>query len=76
MIVKLLIRRKYNDVKNNDLQLEEELKEDVEEDDDEERIQISTEPVDLSGFDVIDDSIGKVSSEDILLNDIEAPPPL
>ena len=56
--------------------LEEEPKEDVEEDDDEERIQISTEPVDLSGFDVIDDSIGKVSSEDILLNDIEAPPPL
>ena len=57
--------------------LEEEPREDFqEEDDDEERIQISTEPVDLSGFDVIDDSIGKVSSEDILLNDIEAPPPL
>ena len=57
--------------------LEEEPREDFqEEDDDEERIQISTEPVDLSGFDIIDDSVGKVSSEDILLNDIEAPPPL
>tara|TARA_Y100000992_G_scaffold299984_1_gene267728 strand:+ start:13290 stop:14333 length:1044 start_codon:yes stop_codon:yes gene_type:complete len=57
--------------------LEEEPREDFqEEDDDEERIQISTEPVDLSGFDIIDDSATKVSSEDILLNDIEAPPPL
>ena len=57
--------------------LEEEPREDFqEEDDDEERIQISTVPVDLSGFDIIDDSVGKVSSEDILLNDIEAPPPL
>lgn len=57
--------------------LEEEPREDFqEEDDDEERIQISTEPIDLSGFDIIDDSVSKVSSEDILLNDIEAPPPL
>lgn len=57
--------------------LEEEPREDFqEEDDDEERIQISTEPVDLSGFDIIDDSATKVSSEDILLNDIEALPPL
>ena len=57
--------------------LEEEPREDFqEEEDDDERIQISTEPVDLSGFDIIDDSVSKVSSEDILLNDIEAPPPL
>tara|TARA_B100000424_G_scaffold137946_1_gene104684 strand:+ start:5429 stop:6472 length:1044 start_codon:yes stop_codon:yes gene_type:complete len=59
-----------------DRKLEEEPKEDPEESEDEERIQISTEPVDLSGFDVIDDSIGKVSSEDILLNDVQEPPPL
>ena len=57
--------------------LEEEPREDFqEEDDDEERIQISTAPIDVSGFDIIDDSVSKVSSEDILLNDIEAPPPL
>ena len=59
-----------------DRKLEEEPKEDPEESEDEERIQISTEPVDLSGFDIIDDSIGKVSSEDILLNDVQEPPPL
>ena len=44
--------------------------------DDEERIQISTEPVDLSGFDILDDSVNKVSSDDILLNDIESLPPI
>jgi hypothetical protein len=56
--------------------LDRKLEEDPEESEDEERIQISTEPIDLSGFDVIDDSIGKVSSEDILLNDVQEPPPL
>lgn len=56
--------------------LEEEPREDIEDDEDEERIQISTDPVDLSGFDIIDESAGKVSSDDILLNDIESLPPL
>ena len=41
-----------------------------------ERIHISTEPVDLSGFDVLDDNATKVSSEDILLNDVEELPPI
>ena len=40
--------------------LEEEPSEDEEDD---ERIQISTEPVDLSGFDILDDSVNKVSSD-------------
>lgn len=53
--------------------LEEEPSEDEEDD---ERIQISTEPVDLSGFDILDDSVNKVSSDDILLNDIESLPPI
>ena len=62
-----------------DRKLEEEPREDNDyddNDDDDERIHISTEPIDLGGFDIIDDSASKVSSEDILLNDIEAPPPL
>lgn len=39
--------------------------------DDDERIQISTEPVDLSGFDVLDEPVSNLSSDDIILNDIE-----
>ena len=50
--------------------LEEEPREE-ENEEDEERIHISTEPINLSGFDIIDDDAGKVSNEDILLNDIE-----
>ncbi len=58
--------------------LEEEPRDDIEEsyDDDDERIQISTEPVDLSGFDIIDETANKISHEDILLNDVEEPPPI
>lgn len=55
--------------------LERKLEEEENEDDDE-RIHISTEPVDLSGFDVLDDNATKVSSEDILLNDVEELPPI
>ena len=55
--------------------LEEEPREE-ENEEDEERIHISTEPINLSGFDIIDDDAGKVSSEDILLNDIETLPSL
>ena len=46
----------------------------TEEDDDDERIQISTDQVDLSGFDILDDPINKVSSDDIILNDVESLP--
>lgn len=49
---------------------------DEEESDDEERIQISTEPVDLSGFDVLDEPASKITTEDILLNDIDELPPI
>jgi len=45
-----------------------------ESDDDDERIQISTDPVDLSGFDILDDSEQKISSDDIILNDVETLP--
>ena len=55
--------------------LEEEPREE-ENEEDEERIHISTEPINLSGFDIIDDDAGKVSNEDILLNDIETLPSL
>lgn len=47
-----------------------------EEDDEEDRIRISTEPVDLSGFDILDEPATKVTTEDILLNDIEELPPI
>lgn len=58
--------------------LEEEPRDDIEEtyEDDDERIQISTEPIDLSGFDIIDETANKISHEDILLNDVEEPPPI
>jgi|UniRef100_A0A6C0IPG7 hypothetical protein len=47
-----------------------------EEDDEDDRIRISTEPVDLSGFDILDEPATKVTTEDILLNDIEELPPI
>lgn len=47
-----------------------------EEESDDERLQISTEPVDLSGFDVLDEPSTNVSSEEILLNDVEELPPI
>lgn len=49
---------------------------DEEESDDDERIQISTEPVDLSGFDVLDEPASKITTDDILLNDIDELPPI
>ena len=45
-----------------------------EEESDDERLQISTEPIDLSGFDVLDEPTTNVSSEEILLNDVEELP--
>src|SRR6056300_897590 len=53
--------------------LQRKLEEEEEEDD---RIKISTEPVDLSGFDVLDEPASKVTTEDILLNDVEELPPI
>jgi hypothetical protein len=52
--------------------LEEEEVSDYESDDD--RIQIHTEPIDLSGFDVLDEEPSRVSNQDILLNDVEELP--
>ena len=49
---------------------------DEEDSDDEERIQISTEPVDLSGFDVLDGPASRITTDDILLNDIDELPPI
>ena len=49
---------------------------DEEDSDDEERIQISTEPVDLSGFDVLDEPASRITTDDILLNDIDELPPI
>lgn len=54
--------------------LQRKLEEEEEEEDD--RIRISTEPVDLSGFDVLDEPASKVTTEDILLNDVEELPPI
>ena len=54
--------------------LERKLEEEPTEEDDDERIQISTDQVDLSGFDILDDPINKVSSDDIILNDVESLP--
>ena len=56
--------------------LERKLEEEENDDEDNERIQISTEPIDLNGFDVLDDNATKVLSEDILLNDVEELPPI
>jgi hypothetical protein len=50
--------------------------EEEEEESDDERLQISTEPIDLSGFDVLDEPSTNVSSEEILLNDVEELPPI
>lgn len=50
--------------------------EEEEEESDDERLQISTEPIDLSGFDVLDEPTTNVSSEEILLNDVEELPPI
>ena len=44
-------------------------------DSDNERIQIHTEPIDLSGFDVLDED-PRTSKMDILLNDVEELPPI
>ena len=47
-----------------------------EEDSDDERIQISTEQVDLTGFDILDEPNNQMSSDDVLLNDVEELPPI
>jgi hypothetical protein len=49
---------------------------DEDESDDDDRIQISTEPIDLMGFDILDEPASKISTDDILLNDIDELPPI
>jgi hypothetical protein len=50
--------------------------EEEEENDEDEKIKISTEQIDLSGFDVLDEKVSKISTDDILLNDFDELPPL
>lgn len=50
--------------------------EEEEEDSDDDRIQISTEQVDLTGFDILDEPNNQMSSDDVLLNDVEELPPI
>ena len=50
------------------------LEEESYEDDDDERITISTEPVSLTGFDTLEEQVSKISNDDVILNDIEELP--
>jgi hypothetical protein len=45
-------------------------------DDDNERIRIHTEPIDLSGFDVLDEEPNRMLSDTVILNDVEELPPI
>ena len=56
--------------------LQRKLEEEEEENDEDEKIKISTEQIDLSGFDVLDEKVSKISTDDILLNDFDELPPL
>ena len=49
------------------------MEEDAESDDDDERIQIHTDTMDLTGFDVLDEPTSKVESADIFLEAEELP---
>jgi len=50
------------------------LEEEAEEDED--RIKIHTEPIDLSNFDILDELSSTVANQDIILNDFDELPPL
>ena len=50
--------------------------EEEEDNDEDDKIKISTEQIDLSGFDVLDEKVSKISTDDILLNDFDELPPL
>ena len=54
--------------------LQRKLEEESYEDDDDERITISTEPVSLTGFDTLEEQVSKISNDDVILNDIEELP--
>ena len=56
--------------------LQRKLEEESFEDDDDERITISTEPVNLTGFDTLDEQVSKISNDEVILNDIEELPPI
>lgn len=56
--------------------LQRKLEEEEEENSEDEKIKISTEQIDLSGFDVLDEKVSKISTDDILLNDFDELPPL
>lgn len=45
-------------------------------DEDDEKITITTEPINLNGFDSLDEDVAKISNDDVLLNDIEELPPI
>jgi len=45
-------------------------------DEDEDRIQIHTDSIDLSGFDILDEDVRTISPDDIELNDVEELPPM
>ena len=47
-----------------------------ESDTDDERIQIHTDMVDLSGFDILDEQEKSMSSDDIILDGVEELPPI
>tara|TARA_B100001093_G_scaffold185108_3_gene177926 strand:+ start:21124 stop:22161 length:1038 start_codon:yes stop_codon:yes gene_type:complete len=56
--------------------LQRRLEEESYEDDDDERITISTEPVSLTGFDTLDEQVSKISNDEVILNDVEELPPI
>lgn len=56
--------------------LQRRLEEETYEDDDDERITISTEPVSLTGFDTLDEQVSKISNDEVILNDVEELPPI
>ena len=56
--------------------LQRKLEEESFEDDDDERITISTEPVNLTGFATLDEQVSKISNDEVILNDIEELPPI
>jgi len=51
--------------------LQRKLEEEASDDSDDERLQIHTDTIDLSGFDVLDDPAEKKASHDFVLNDVE-----
>lgn len=56
--------------------IERRLEEDESSNDEDDRIQIHTDSIDLSGFDVLDEDVRTISTTDIELNDVEELPPM